>query len=484
MVMNKRQWYWMTAGLLSLAGVVLALAFAWPGRAAAVNSQSEAQALVPVGDAFTYQGYLEDGGSPANGSYDLQFELYDAGAGGSQVGGTINLDNVPVTDGLFTAELDFGSGLFGGGALWLEIGVRPGASGGAFTILTPRQELTPAPYALGMPNVYTDETINFVGIGRNFRISGNEVFGVRYDGDANDYGGMYVETSNPQGWPFYGYATDGSFRAWSYYNGTTADWHLYNAGIRLTIPNEGGLRIGPSADYSLVISNTTGLDGIRIYDTNDDGIQIGADPDYPNYGVYIPSPGVSTYGLWSNTAEAAGEWALFTVDKIEAANVTLHSLTLVAQVTGETALTAGDVVAVSGAADPLPGTLQPLPLVSLASGAEAGVIGVVESRMVWEVAPGKEAEGEMSLHSAAGPAQPGDYVSLIVMGVTEVKVDPAATIAAGDRLVAADLAGLARALQTRQLEGMVVTEGAPVIGIALAAPVEGQATIPVFVTLR
>jgi hypothetical protein len=31
-----------------------------------------------LGTGFTYQGYLEDGGSPVNGSYDLQFNLYDA----------------------------------------------------------------------------------------------------------------------------------------------------------------------------------------------------------------------------------------------------------------------------------------------------------------------------------------------------------------------------------------------------------------------
>src|SRR5262249_10603181 len=29
--------------------------------------------------AFTYQGRLNDGGNPANGSYDLQFSLYDGG---------------------------------------------------------------------------------------------------------------------------------------------------------------------------------------------------------------------------------------------------------------------------------------------------------------------------------------------------------------------------------------------------------------------
>jgi len=30
------------------------------------------------GTAFTYQGRLTDGGSPANGGYDLRFSIYDA----------------------------------------------------------------------------------------------------------------------------------------------------------------------------------------------------------------------------------------------------------------------------------------------------------------------------------------------------------------------------------------------------------------------
>lgn len=249
--------------------------------------------------------------------------------------------------------------------------------------------------------------------------------------------------------------------------------------------NEGGLRIGPSADYSLVISNTTGSDGVRIYDTGDDAIQIGSSPDYSNYGVYIPSPGVSTYGLWPNTENALGEWALYTVDNIEAGNVLVSAFSLVAQVTGPDDLSAGDVVAVTGMGESLPGGHDSLPLVRLADGTTfTGVIGVVTSRRVWEVAPGKEAEGEMSLQRADGPAKPGEYVSLIIYGVTQVKVDPNAAIVAGERLTAADLPGQARALRTQTLNGMLVTEGAPVIGIALAAPTKGQTTIPVFVTLR
>jgi hypothetical protein len=34
--------------------------------------------------AFTYQGRLQDGGAPANGSYDFQFTLWDALSGGTQ----------------------------------------------------------------------------------------------------------------------------------------------------------------------------------------------------------------------------------------------------------------------------------------------------------------------------------------------------------------------------------------------------------------
>ena len=39
--------------------------------------------------SFTYQGKLTDGGTPANGSYDLQFALWDSAAGGGQIGSAV-----------------------------------------------------------------------------------------------------------------------------------------------------------------------------------------------------------------------------------------------------------------------------------------------------------------------------------------------------------------------------------------------------------
>lgn len=106
-----------------------------------------ASAATPVGTGFTYQGKLTDGGSPANGAYDFEFDLYDALSGGAQVGGSVTLGDVTVTNGLFTVRLDFGD-IFDGTALYLEINVRPGASVGAYTALDPRQQLTATPYSI------------------------------------------------------------------------------------------------------------------------------------------------------------------------------------------------------------------------------------------------------------------------------------------------------------------------------------------------
>jgi hypothetical protein len=100
-----------------------------------------------VGTAFTYQGRLNDGGTAATGIYDFQFTLHDAPAAGSQIGSALVRDDVAVASGLFTVTLDFGA-VFGGEARFVQIEVRPGASGGAYTALGARQELTPAPNAV------------------------------------------------------------------------------------------------------------------------------------------------------------------------------------------------------------------------------------------------------------------------------------------------------------------------------------------------
>ncbi len=120
----------------------------------------------PAGTAFTYQGQLSDGDSVANGEYDFEFKLYNYLAGGDQFGLTVNKEEVSVNQGNFTVELDFvnDSNVFNGDARWLAIGVRPGNDTGSFTPLSPRQELTPTPYALHTRGIYVSDDEK-VGIG-------------------------------------------------------------------------------------------------------------------------------------------------------------------------------------------------------------------------------------------------------------------------------------------------------------------------------
>ena len=116
--------------------------------AAALALRLTAPYAIAQTNAFTYQGQLTAAGSPADGRYDLTFQLFDAPAGGSQVSVTITNANQAVSNGLFAATLDFGGGAFTGSDRWLQIAVRTNGGAEAFVPLAPRQLLTPAPYAL------------------------------------------------------------------------------------------------------------------------------------------------------------------------------------------------------------------------------------------------------------------------------------------------------------------------------------------------
>ena len=100
------------------------------------------------GTAFTYQGRFYDGANPANGNYDMRFQLYSVATGGSVIYGPVTNAPIVVSNGLFTTTIDFGAGVFTGTTYWLHIGARTNGSSGAYVSLSPRQQLTPTPYAI------------------------------------------------------------------------------------------------------------------------------------------------------------------------------------------------------------------------------------------------------------------------------------------------------------------------------------------------
>src|ERR1017187_7076585 len=80
------------------------------------------------GTAFTYQGQLQNNGSLASGTYNLTFSLFNTNTSGVAIAGPVTNNGVSVSN-------------------WLQIGVETNG-GGSFTALTPRQQITPVPYAI------------------------------------------------------------------------------------------------------------------------------------------------------------------------------------------------------------------------------------------------------------------------------------------------------------------------------------------------
>jgi hypothetical protein len=105
------------------------------------------------GNAFTYQGRLNDTNGAVTGSYDFTLTLFNAASAGAVVGPSNVVTGLLVTNGLFTVTPDFGP-QFNGSDRWLELAVRTNGSS-AYVLLSPRQKLTPTPYSLYAPQANT-----------------------------------------------------------------------------------------------------------------------------------------------------------------------------------------------------------------------------------------------------------------------------------------------------------------------------------------
>lgn len=146
-------------------------------------------AIAQVDNAFTYQGELKTDGEPTSGIVDLQFRLFNAASGGSQIGTALCVDNQPVVDGRFTVLLDFGAA-FDVATRYLDIAVRNDvgqtcADQSGFTPLAERQLLSATPFAShaltagnsillnGQPASFYTSAANLTGTLADTRLSSN-----------------------------------------------------------------------------------------------------------------------------------------------------------------------------------------------------------------------------------------------------------------------------------------------------------------------
>jgi len=281
---------WRTS-MAVLAGLLLT-AGASPGR-----SENES--------AFTYQGELQDDGQPANGSYDLEFGLWDAASGGTPIGVPQVLNNTPVTDGLFTVQIDFGADAFDNSDRWLEITVNGIA-------LVPRQPITRAPYSIQTRGIFVDDAGN-VGIRTGSPIFPLEVHNNGVTGQLlrlvsdRTYGYVqFVENSTPRA--YLGYGDDGDLLVNALpdsfaIDGASTALHFAvdsDATRGITIDTDGNVGIGTTMPLSRLTVGGNGLSTYAIWGEayEDDGVGVGGYSGAVN--------GIGVYG-WALETGVAGQ---------------------------------------------------------------------------------------------------------------------------------------------------------------------------------
>lgn len=126
--------------------------------------------ILGVGDTraqtsgFTYQGKFEDATvpRPTNGTYDMEFALFDSVSGGAQIGSTLPRNGVQIANGIFSVSLDFGSAALDGSERFLEIRVFDSSTSELIT-LSPRNVINSTPYAVRSNQATSADNANNVG---------------------------------------------------------------------------------------------------------------------------------------------------------------------------------------------------------------------------------------------------------------------------------------------------------------------------------
>ncbi len=285
------------------------------GLLAGLLFDSSASAQLPIGTAFTYQGELRVGGTLASGLFDLRFRLNDAPSGGGQIGATLCADNVSVSNGVFTTLLDFGA-VFGSAARFLEIDVRSDtgldcSTAAGFTILGPRQSITPAPVAThalhanaldapdGAPvNAVFVDNAGFVGIGTTLpqgpldvRSAGGSYFRVdSVFGDLHANGGVDG---------FVGFNNDGIAAGRTEF--------LWNGVVNLSIGNNGSIGMGvlPVAGTRLKAAGTVEADEFRFAADKTIYVSVDSSAFTPTVGASVGDTGEGRYASGTGSIAAS-----------------------------------------------------------------------------------------------------------------------------------------------------------------------------------
>ncbi|MFH1371604.1 MAG: hypothetical protein ABII09_10015 [Planctomycetota bacterium] len=151
-----------TRKILTILVLALGLVVCWAGVSPAKQQ---------MGNGFAYHGRLAKNGGQANGQYDFLCTLWDdpvATEEANQVGDPLELSDIAVNGGQFLLNLDFGTApeVFNGDMRWFDISVREHVEPyDDYEPLTPRVELTAAPYAVSATNITGEKVVKSENLG-------------------------------------------------------------------------------------------------------------------------------------------------------------------------------------------------------------------------------------------------------------------------------------------------------------------------------
>lgn len=118
--------------------------------AAPLGSGPQQQQLgaLPLQSNFYYQGQLSGDGIAINDTCDFRFSLYNTHPAGTgvRIGDSVDKADVPIVNGAYAVELDFGDNPFDGYTRALEVAIKC-PSDDTFVVFGERQPLLATPYA-------------------------------------------------------------------------------------------------------------------------------------------------------------------------------------------------------------------------------------------------------------------------------------------------------------------------------------------------
>ena len=492
---NLSQMVILAAALLILGG----LGAYWPrwvGSAAAISNNSP-DAI--IGDGITYQGYLTDpDGTPLDGAFTMRFEIYNG-----EEKGTLLWDSgdvaVLVTDGLFEARLEITTDIFNGEELWVAQTVNG-------ELLTPRQEILPAPMAHTLrPGAIVKGTAN--ALSNNYLLevdmnndelafnrgaifgqttTGNAIYGRADNGRAiygqtqNGYGvyGFDGGTEANQGYGGYFYSTNGigvygfssadrshpNILAPGVYGQSNQGVGVYGRGDTSdshTFYNEGGYFEGGRGIYALGTdgefeggSSLAGYGG-RFYSSEYRALYARGDSD--DYDAHFDGGvGILVDGVVARSAS----------DQTIVANL------------GDTSIEAGDLVAIVGVAY-APATGEPMLAVAKVDETNRdAVIGVAALAFSADVLTHDDGRQTNNFSEAGASAAPKGYLSIITEGLA-----PAVNLTSLTRSIELPI-GSKLVLNTNGMIRAADNDTGSIVLGKVAGPIDEQnGTIPLFVDI-